>query len=229
MCAAAFFKAGEFLANCCCFSGANLHRLGVESVALNPPVASPSHCRKQFENWHFLLPAVGDLLLCFSAVWLLSTFFFFLDRVAGKNIPAFSMPGATDNDHYVYSLHSLSSPGKAYIGYTTKNPSVRLQQHNGELCGGARPTKLHRPWALQSTVGPFPTKAAALQFEHGWTYPRTRALGFVRTKKGFWPAKSAYATLLARTRNMSRGSSSKWNLEVLDVMLVRKLCGVLLF
>jgi predicted GIY-YIG superfamily endonuclease len=128
---------------------------------------------------------------------------------------------AASADHYVYSLVSCASPGKGYIGYTNQAPERRLAQHNGELAGGARPTLLHRPWMLQAVVGPFPTKAAALQFEHGWAYPRVHSpwIQRVRTAKGFWPARSAYAKLLSRTKSLQRNSASSFNLSVLDIML----------
>jgi len=47
-----------------------------------------------------------------------------------------------------WELYVLISPtGRFYIGVTTRLKR-RLRQHNGELKGGARATRMHRPWAL---------------------------------------------------------------------------------
>ena len=45
---------------------------------------------------------------------------------------------------YVYLLHSLRND-KSYVGFTSKNPKLRLEEHNS---GTNRFTKNNRPWGL---------------------------------------------------------------------------------
>lgn len=66
----------------------------------------------------------------------------------------------------VYFLQSTTS-NKTYVGYST-DPFHRLRQHNGELEGGAKRTKVGRPWRIHCIVSGFPTSTAALQFEYRW-------------------------------------------------------------
>ena len=73
---------------------------------------------------------------------------------------------------------------RTYVGYT-REPQRRLQQHNGELPGGAAPVA-GRPWELVLVVSGFETKHAALAFESAWQRPHSNrhmsrewgALGF---------------------------------------------------
>jgi hypothetical protein len=50
-----------------------------------------------------------------------------------------------------------------YIGQTN-DLGRRLRQHNGELTGGARRTRLARPWELIATVEGFPSQVLPARF-----------------------------------------------------------------
>ena len=59
---------------------------------------------------------------------------------------------------WLYLLRASS--GRTYVGITTELER-RLAQHNGELPGGAKATRGHRPWALDRHWGPFTRSEAA--------------------------------------------------------------------
>lgn len=63
-----------------------------------------------------------------------------------------------------YYVYWLQSGNRAYIGATV-NPARRLRQHNGELVGGARRTRLRGPWHFHCVVTGFRTWREALQYE----------------------------------------------------------------
>ena len=53
---------------------------------------------------------------------------------------------------------------ETYVGITT-DVERRLDQHNGELPGGARTTTRGRPWTVGATFGPYATRGAAQSAE----------------------------------------------------------------
>lgn len=71
---------------------------------------------------------------------------------------------------YVYVLVSTVAK-RTYIGMTN-SPRRRLQQHNGELPGGARYTKKARPWKIKRLYGPYHTRSEACKVE--WRAKRFR-------------------------------------------------------
>lgn len=77
--------------------------------------------------------------------------------------------------------------GQTYVGITN-NFARRLRQHNGEIKGGARYTKMHRPWSVLVQVRGFRSKREALRFE--WAMKHRR-----RSMKGASPEQIRYLTL----------------------------------
>lgn len=67
-----------------------------------------------------------------------------------------------DKPWFCYILESQSA-NRTYVG-ATNNHERRIRQHNGEITGGARATKQHRPWKTICLIGPF-EKKVALQLE----------------------------------------------------------------
>ena len=67
-------------------------------------------------------------------------------------------------------VYAIAAGRKSYVGATV-DVRRRLRQHNGEIKGGAKYTRLGRPgkggggWRLVFTVCGFPGQRAALQFE----------------------------------------------------------------
>jgi len=55
--------------------------------------------------------------------------------------------------------------GETYVGVTV-DLERRLEQHNGELAGGARRTTRGRPWTLAKSHGPFLDRSEAQEVEH---------------------------------------------------------------
>jgi len=87
----------------------------------------------------------------------------------------------TDTSYwYVYVLVSTVSK-RTYIGMTN-SPRRRLQQHNGELGGGAKYTRGCRPWKIKRLYGPYLTRSMACKVE--WRAKRFR--GAERFKYRKW-------------------------------------------
>lgn len=94
------------------------------------------------------------------------------------------MAGHVPCDYLVYILVSLAprshsssgSPGRTYVGLTN-NLARRLRQHNGDIAGGARYTRAHRPWQVHATIEGFRDAREARQFEWYMHHPRARVGG----------------------------------------------------
>jgi predicted GIY-YIG superfamily endonuclease len=111
--------------------------------------------------------------------------------------------------HCVYILRSLQSPTRSYVGYTS-DPYHRLRQHNGEVKGGARKTRNHRPWEMLAVISRFSTHTSALQFEWALQHPAASLAvrSSVRGKPGLATARSvkskfAVADLMTRLEQWS--------------------------
>jgi predicted GIY-YIG superfamily endonuclease len=89
-------------------------------------------------------------------------------------LPASASSGSSASVLCVYVLRNAA--GRTYIGFTNA-PSRRLRQHNGDIKGGARKTRLGRPWDMLLFVHGFTSKVSALQFEWAAQHPtQTRFL-----------------------------------------------------
>ncbi len=65
---------------------------------------------------------------------------------------------------YCYVLSSTTS-NKTYVG-KTNNPNKRIRQHNGEIVGGAKATRVGKPWNIYLLISGFKTEVEALRFEY---------------------------------------------------------------
>ena len=78
-----------------------------------------------------------------------------------------------DTPFWLYVL--LSADGRrTYVGITT-DVERRLRQHNGELVGGAKATRAHRPWRTGQRYGPYAGRALATRAEAALKRLRGRA------------------------------------------------------
>jgi structure-specific endonuclease subunit SLX1 len=74
----------------------------------------------------------------------------------------------------VYVLTPCLAPRhllKSYVGFSN-NPLRRIRKHNGEIQGGARRTREHRPWEFAAVVAGLPSKSLALQLEWALQHPK---------------------------------------------------------
>ena len=79
-----------------------------------------------------------------------------------SGVPGVRAPA--DELWWVYVLRSTLRT-RSYVGITIDLPR-RLQQHNGKLPGGARSTRVGRPWKIAKVYGPYLTRARASQVEY---------------------------------------------------------------
>ena len=84
-----------------------------------------------------------------------------------------SAPESMSRDYNVYCLVSVHDSARTYVG-CTNNLKRRLRQHNGEIVGGARFTRAHRPWKHAWIVSGL-QRRDALQLE--WAVKHKRSAG----------------------------------------------------
>ena len=88
---------------------------------------------------------------------------------AAPTTPTSSRSSAAYACYLCYLLASSTHPQRTYVGITN-NFHRRLRQHNGELVGGARATRVARPWHPYISVEGFPDQKSSLQFEWMWKH-----------------------------------------------------------
>lgn len=62
----------------------------------------------------------------------------------------------------MYVLASVS--GRTYVGCTV-DLERRLDEHNGKRRGGAKSTRVGRPWQIAKCYGPYPDRSTAQRVE----------------------------------------------------------------
>ena len=102
-----------------------------------------------------------------------------------------------------YLLRSTTSKGLTYIGFTV-DPRHRVRQHNGEIQGGARRTRRHRPWEAVALVDGFASQVEALQFEWAWQHPE-KSLAVRGALDGKRKARTSWKSRLALLEVMCDG------------------------
>ena len=70
----------------------------------------------------------------------------------------------SDKPWYVYVLTSESS-GRTYTGIAL-DPEQRLLEHNGIRQGGAKATRMGRPWCIGRVYGPCCSRSEAQKLEY---------------------------------------------------------------
>ncbi|MEZ4358780.1 MAG: GIY-YIG nuclease family protein [Kofleriaceae bacterium] len=66
---------------------------------------------------------------------------------------------------YVLISQASAERTRSYVGVAI-DVDRRARQHNGELAGGARSTRVGRPWKVARVYGPFADRGAAQVIEH---------------------------------------------------------------
>ena len=104
-----------------------------------------------------------------------------------------------------YLLRSCdpAHPRSSYIGFTV-NPLRRVRQDNGEIQGGARRTRRHRPWEAVALVDGFASQVEALQFEWAWQHPE-KSLAVRGALDGKRKARTGWKSRLALLEVMCDG------------------------
>ncbi|MBI3331951.1 GIY-YIG nuclease family protein [Candidatus Peregrinibacteria bacterium] len=82
--------------------------------------------------------------------------------------------------YHVYLLRSIKNPRMTYVGYTTKDPRVRMDEHNRTL---TKTTSPHVPWKIEVVVT-FSDRQKAEIFER---YLK-QGSGYSFAKRHFWSA-----------------------------------------
>jgi predicted GIY-YIG superfamily endonuclease len=120
----------------------------------------------------------------------------------------------------VYLL-SNADGSKAYFGFTTNGVFYRLAQHNGDAPGGAKPTRLGRPWRVVLWVRGFSSKMHALAFENVCQKPSTPPGNMLaeRKMKGLLGFRRMFAA--ARALGLRRGNAGavQYAVHVLESVL----------
>ena len=93
---------------------------------------------------------------------------------------------ASGRDYYCYCLFT-EDLRQTYVGATV-DPDHRLRQHNGEIVGGARRTKMGlgqgHVWKQACVLRGIPTWTAALQIEWRWKQLSRTRCGAIRSPIG---------------------------------------------
>jgi len=74
-----------------------------------------------------------------------------------------------NKDNGIITVPRRRRPQRTYVGITN-NFQRRLRQHNGELVGGAKYTRIGRPWERLVTIEGFTCKQESMQFEWMWKH-----------------------------------------------------------
>ena len=126
---------------------------------------------------------------------------------------------------YLLASDNPKHPNATYVG-VTNDLYRRIQQHNGELTGGAKRTARKRPWRVVGYYSGFPDRKTALQFE--WRVHHPPNCRKIKSKRGktIYRYPSGYYGITGRQKifqlvlNMKRWTSTapmtstmniKWN------------------
>lgn len=115
--------------------------------------------------------------------------------------------------HYVYVLESKTS-NRTYVGYSN-DPHKRLRKHNGEITGGAKYTRVGRPWEIVCYIGGFPDKTSALQFEWRYHHPLKK---WGRKYSGIYNRLHVLNKILLMD-NFTSKAISRWNMRFFIVWI----------